>query len=423
MKAPTSLPEQSLPECGAYVHIPFCRMLCTYCDFVKYRGLESIYDRYLADLQREAEHSRAHRLAGSGCATLFFGGGTPSALGVERLVAIQHRLRAILDVPASGELCAELNPEDVDESVAEGLWDGGFNRLSLGIQTFDDAILRRLGRLHTGATAEAAARSLRRSGRGTVSADLMYGLPAQTLSQWGDTVKRALGLGLQHLSCYALTLETGTPLGRQVKRGRVRVADDDTAADMYDEVMRLLSDAGYRHYEVSNWALPGHESQHNLIYWRSQAYLGLGAGAVGCIGGTRWQNERRVERYCDQVEATGLAVASSETLTMRERLNELILLALRTAEGLDLGRVAQQCGEQSRIAMQPLLTEWTERGVIQTMENGSRVRVAERYWGILHSIVSELLAVLPEKASLVDEDQIPGRERASRVPTSATTSG
>jgi len=379
---------------GVYVHVPFCRMLCTYCDFVKYRGLDEWYDQYVAAVLGEAEHWRSQCPPGQPV-SLYLGGGTPSALGGERLAQLAGGLDERLGLGEAAERCLEVNPEDVDAALAAALLQAGFTRVSVGIQTFDNALLRKLGRLHTGDDAARAVRLLLDAGLPSVSGDLIYGLPRQSLDDWRATLERALTLGLHHLSCYALTIEPATPLGRQAARRRVTIPDDDTAADMYDFACARLRDAGYLHYEVSNWAPPGHQSRHNNLYWQGHDYLGLGAGAVGCIAGRRWWNERRVERYCERINSQGGAIADHEQLDAVTRARELLLLTLRTAEGLDLDRFATETGVALEERAAPFLDEWQRQGLIQL--EGRRLRVPERRWGVLHSIVSELLVVLPER--------------------------
>jgi oxygen-independent coproporphyrinogen-3 oxidase len=374
-------------------------MLCTYCDFVKYKGLDRLYDRFLACLRQEATAQRERWLEGAACTTLFFGGGTPSALGAEPLAALQQDLRAALGVPVGSDVCAELNPEDVDERFAAAMWASGFTRASLGIQCFDDAMLRRLGRLHSGEQAKRAVRTLRQGPVGSVSADLIYGLPGQSLDHWRSTLLQAIDLDVDHLSCYALTLEGGTPLERQVRAGRVHVASDDGSADMYDLTVELLEAAGFHHYEVSNWAKPGQESRHNLGYWRGHDYLGIGAGAVSCVAGMRRHNHRQVERYCHQVETTGTGVAEVEPLTARQQVSERLLLGLRTAEGLDLAELTARWDFDLQALAHPVLSDFLARKVLLFHPTTGNLCVAGRYWGTLHSVVSALLAALPDEAN------------------------
>ncbi|HEV7213950.1 MAG TPA: coproporphyrinogen-III oxidase family protein, partial [Chloroflexota bacterium] len=268
----------------------------------------------------------------------------------------------------------------------------GFTRVSVGLQTFDDGLLRRLGRLHSAAEGQAAIRRLLASGVGSVSGDLIFGLPGQSLAHWQHTLELAIDLGLHHLSCYALTVEPATPLGRQVGRRRLSVPQDDAAADMYDHASARLAAAGYQHYEVSNWSLPGHESRHNSLYWHGNDYIGLGAGAVGCLAGRRWWNQRRIQEYCGAVEAGASAMAEEERLTAVQRAEELVLLGLRTQMGLSTAHFRRAFGVPLEQALGSALADALSDGLVTL--NGGVLRVPELRWGVLHSIVARLLTGL-----------------------------
>ncbi|HEY8742485.1 MAG TPA: radical SAM family heme chaperone HemW [Chloroflexota bacterium] len=374
---------------GIYVHVPFCRMLCTYCDFVKYRGMEDWYTRYAAALLREGR-TWQDQMRGRRGVSLFFGGGTPSVLGITALRTLRDQLAAVFELDVGAEYCLETNPEDVDATFAAGLSEAGFSRVSVGLQAFDDALLRRLGRLHTGSQGQTAVRLLIGAGINSISGDLIFGLPGQSLAAWCDTLERAIDLGLHHLSCYALTVEPATPLGRQVGRRRLTLPNDDAAADMYDHAIERLASAGYRHYEVSNWSRPGHFSRHNSLYWHGNDYVGLGAGAVGYRTPRRWWNQRRVEGYCAAVEAGGSAVAEEELLTLIQRAEELLLLGLRTDTGLPLDQFHRAIG----IPLAQLAGAALEEALADALVilDGNCLRVPEQRWGVLHSVVARLLA-------------------------------
>jgi oxygen-independent coproporphyrinogen-3 oxidase len=380
---------RTAPAYGVYVHVPFCRMLCTYCDFVKYRGLEAWYARYAAALVQEAATWRA-RVAGRPGVSLFFGGGTPSVLGVPQLGMLREQLAGAFGLDERAEYCLEANPEDVDAGFADGIVAAGFSRVSVGLQTFDDALLRRLGRLHSAEQAEAAIRLLLAAGMHSVSGDLIFGLPGQDLPDWQATLERAVDLGLHHVSCYALTVEPATPLGRQIGKRRITIPNDDDAADMYEYAGERLAAAGYRHDEVSNWSRPGHASRHNNLYWQGNDYVGLGAGAVGCLAGRRWWNQRQVEAYCVAVEAGRSAVKEEELLTPTQRAEELLLLGLRTATGLDLEHFRTAVGISLPALAGEALAEAQASSLVEI--DARRLRVPERRWGVLHSIVARLLA-------------------------------
>jgi oxygen-independent coproporphyrinogen III oxidase len=276
---------------GLYVHVPFCLTRCGYCDFNAHAGLGHLADRYVEALGREAEHA-SREWAGITFATLFFGGGTPTTLDPVRLVGLVADLRRWFEIPPAAEVTTEANPDTVDERSLGLLRDGGITRLSLGAQSFDPAVLRALERAHPPESARRAFRAARAAGFDDVNLDLIYGARGESIASWRRTLDEAVGLGPEHLSCYALTIERGTPLGRAVIAGEVPGPDPDLQAEMYDLTCHVLGAAGYRHYEVSNWARPGHECRHNLGYWEGRSYLGLGAGAHSFRAGRRWWNVR-----------------------------------------------------------------------------------------------------------------------------------
>ncbi|MCL4545293.1 MAG: radical SAM family heme chaperone HemW [Chloroflexi bacterium] len=381
--SPATLPDEPF---GVYVHVPFCRMLCTYCDFVKYKGLESLFHRYVKAVATEAHSWKNAPPA----ASLFLGGGTPSALDSVLLRQLIESLHSEFSFTDGAEVSVELNPEDVTDHLISGLQSAGVSRVSLGVQTFDDQLLRRVGRLHTSARATAAISGLRDAGSFSVSTDLIYGLPQQTPEGWRDSLCRAVDLGVDHLSCYALTLEHGTPLARHVASGRIHVPDDDTVAEEYSFACQELTRRGFIHYEVSNWARPGAQSVHNSLYWRGANYVGLGAGAVGYVRGMRWRNQPIALRYCQEVEANGASRCEIELLTARERAHELLLLPLRTDAGLQIPEFQRSTGvnifEQCASSIEML----QHLGFISV--DGPALRVPERHWLVLHSITAQLIA-------------------------------
>src|SRR3972149_161419 len=261
-----------------YVHIPFCTAKCTYCDFNSYAGQESLMGPYAAAVAREAA-LWAPQLAGRQAETVFFGGGTPSLLPLPEMRVIVSALRERFDIAPDAEVTLEANPGTVDAAHLRGLRDLGFNRISFGAETLHDGARRPLAPVLAAREVEDAYRWARDAGFENVNLDLIYGLQGQSLAGWQANLEAALALGPEHLSLYALTLEDGTPMTRDVARGRVEAPDPDMQAGMFEWSRDRLARAGYRHYEVSNWARPGRESRHNLVYWRNGDWLGLGARA------------------------------------------------------------------------------------------------------------------------------------------------
>ena len=261
-----------------YVHVPFCLSKCPYCDFNTYQGIESQFDDFLTAVIQEIT-AWSVALGRPAVNTVFLGGGTPSYLPDGDVARILDAIARNYRVRADAEITAECNPNDLSPEKCAELRASGINRVSIGVQSMDNGLLAMLGRRHDADEAAGALERCRRAGFDNVNLDLMYGLPQQSLDQWRDTVARVVALAPEHLSLYSLTLEEGTPLRRWVQQGRLPEPDPDLAADMYDHARVALAAAGYHHYEISNWTLPGLESEHNLAYWRNLQWVGVGPGA------------------------------------------------------------------------------------------------------------------------------------------------
>lgn len=315
---------------GIYVHIPFCKSKCEYCDFYSLGGSR---DRRTTDqyLQALADHIReTGRLAPDYTVdTVYFGGGTPSFFGAENLEKILDELQKRFHFGADPEITLEANPDSAqDISALRQLHDAGFDRLSLGMQSADDAELRRIGRVHTHAQTVRAVENARAAGFDNLSLDLIYGLPGQTMTRWQANLDAALALAPEHLSCYGLKVEEGTPLF--ARRERFTLPDDDTQADMYLSAVGLLARQGYEQYEISNFCRPGRASRHNSRYWTLAEYLGFGPGAHSDFGGERFALARDLDAYL-----AGHTVYSERSApSARERETERVMLALRTTRGV-----------------------------------------------------------------------------------------
>jgi oxygen-independent coproporphyrinogen-3 oxidase len=358
---------------AAYVHIPFCRTKCVYCDFNTYAGKERLIGEYVAALAQEVEAS-ARASAGAPLHTVYFGGGTPSLLRVAQVRRLLGALHRACGVAPGAEVTLEANPGTFGQAYLEALVALGVTRLSLGIQSLDDETLRRLARTHNAATAIGAVDLARGAGVRSVNADLIYGLPWQTPERWLRDLRTVLDTEPDHISLYALTVETGTPLHTLVARGRWRVPDADGVADMYEAALAPLERAGYRHYEVSNWARPGHESRHNLTYWRNEAYLGCGAGAHSYVHGRRAHNVRSIEEYVRRVGTGRPLVAGEETLDAAAQLGETAVLALRLRhEGIEFDRFRTRFGIEPRTHWSAELRELAEVGVIEVGPDRARL--------------------------------------------------
>jgi putative oxygen-independent coproporphyrinogen III oxidase len=313
---------------GLYVHIPFCLTRCGYCDFNTYAGLDALKPGYLAALEDEASLC-APDWVGVPFTSVFLGGGTPTTLDPDDLGALLARLRRSFAIDDRAEVTIEANPDTVDETSLSALRATGFSRLSMGAQSFDVGVLASLERLHGPEAVRLAFAAARGAGYDDINLDLIYGAQGESADSWRATLEETIALAPEHVSAYALTVEPGTMLGRQVTAGERPAPDGDTQADRYDVACELLAAAGYRHYEVSNWAKPGRECRHNLGYWERRPYLGLGAGAHSFRDGRRWWNVRPPEQYLSTVAAGERPVGGAETLGPEEERLERVFLGLR----------------------------------------------------------------------------------------------
>ena len=324
---------------GLYVHVPFCKTKCPYCDFNTYQGIEGQMGTYLEAVTTEL------RLWGSTLGhprvrTVFFGGGTPSYLPDGDIEAILQTASGSFTIDSKAEITIEANPGDLDEAACRGLLRQGVNRLSIGVQSLDNGLLQLLGRRHSADGAIVAFHTARDAGFENVNLDLMYGLPHQTVAQWDDTIRRLAELAPEHISLYALTLEEGTPMRLWADQGKIPEPDPDLAADMYGMAQKVLGDAGYHHYEISNWAKPALESQHNLIYWRNEAYLGVGPGAHSRLGDYRFWTVLAPREY-----AGGAAEWSEVSTPEWTAFGEGELGQARTVDGCELIDSDTACAE------------------------------------------------------------------------------
>ena len=332
--------QQLLQTVSLYLHIPFCHTRCYYCDFNTYAGILPLREPYvralLAEIALAGEQARHDDGSLRRARTIFFGGGTPSLLTVTQIKRLLHACRAAFALDEDAEITLEANPGTLTLEQLVGLRAAGINRLSLGSQSFDAQLLKTLGRIHTPAEITQALSHARAAGFSSINLDFMFGLPGQSMRQWQETLAQALMLRPEHLSLYSLIIEEGTPFFDWAQEGRITPGDEDLSADMYEYADELLQAAGYVNYEISNWALPGHQSRHNLTYWRNLPYIGMGAGAHSFFAGKRFSNERDPQQYINTLKKQQLPVVESETIEATQEMSETAFLALRTASGLHL---------------------------------------------------------------------------------------
>jgi oxygen-independent coproporphyrinogen-3 oxidase len=337
-----------------YVHIPFCARICPYCAFYKERADSSQTQRFCEALLCEVDERRTRlRVAPE---TIFIGGGTPTALTMSHLGYLLGGFRDRLDLSAMREWTVEANPGSVSPRKAELLRNLGVNRISLGVQSWDDELLKLLGRGHNAAQAEASLHILRDAGFTNVNIDLMFGLPGQTLAQWEATLKKTVALGTEHISTYCLTYEEGTEFFARQVRGEFR-EDPDSDARFLESAMRLLESAGFEHYEISNYARDGYASSHNRGYWAGEDYLGIGPSAFSTVGLKRYQNVSDYRSYSDLVLAGCSPISSTETLTAEIKRGERIALSLRTVRGIPSVELNQWPNERREFEELGLLRE------------------------------------------------------------------
>lgn len=317
---------------AAYVHIPFCSAVCPYCDFAVVSGRDDLARRYVEAVCTEILSATRWRPLEA----VYFGGGTPSRLDPGLLAQILDALGERHGVASDAEISLEANPEDFSGDLARAVGALGFNRISFGAQSFDDGVLNALGRRHDGAHIEASVRAARHAGLDNVSLDLIYGTPGETETSWDRTLHGAIGLRPDHVSCYALTVERGTPLGRAVRDG-AEAPDADVQAARYAHADELLSAAGYERYEVSNWARPGRECRYNLTVWAQGEYEAYGNGAHGFRRGWRYRNHRRVDAYIDRIEAGTSPRAGRERIEGWDAELDRVFVGLRRKVGVAAG--------------------------------------------------------------------------------------
>ena len=324
---------------GLYIHIPFCKSRCIYCAFYSTTA-EQMKQAYVDAVCREMElrnaiYEKEGKNIGQTIATVYLGGGTPSQLSPTQLQQLFDAIARHYDVNDDAEITIECNPDDVTEAFAELLQSLPVNRVSMGAQTFDDDRLQFIHRRHTSEQVTTAIQRLREKGIHNISIDLMYGFPEETLEEWEHDIQQALALNVEHISAYALTYEEGTPLYRLLEEGKVKEIDEERSLAMYDRLIDRLQEAGYEHYEISNFARKGWRSRHNSSYWQLVPYIGIGAAAHSYDGRQRQWNIADINSYINHIQQ-GIVPAEGELLDKDSRYNDHVMLALRTCEGLDL---------------------------------------------------------------------------------------
>ena len=375
---------------GLYIHIPFCTRACPYCDFSFELLKDGRVDRLLAAVENEAgRRGREAPWSGHVINTVFLGGGTPTCLTDSQLERIFGMIHDRFRIDPDAEITVEANPETIRVSKLQRLWGLGVNRISIGVQSFSDEILRRLGRSHTADQAARAIAHAREAGFDHINIDLMFGAPGQTPSEWAETLDHAVDHDPDHVSVYGLTIEPGTEFARLEEEGLLDLPDDDRHVGCYFQALDRLSGAGYRHYEVSNLSKPGAECRHNVSCWNGGDYLGLGPSAHTHSGGRRTANTRDLAGYLTAMEDRGEAVDMDETLSVDERIHEYILLSLRSIEGMDTLAFRDRYGDDAMGRREPAIRTLAAEGLLA--ERGSRLCLTRKGLALADSVCAYLM--------------------------------
>lgn len=366
-----------------YIHVPFCRSKCAYCDFASFPGREGEWGRYFEVLWGEMEGWKGE-LSGRDVATVFFGGGTPTLVEAGYIEETLARARRIWPFAPDAEITLEGNPGTLTPQKLAIYRQAGVNRLSMGAQSFDDGLLKSLGRIHTAAQVGEAVRMARDAGFSNINLDLMYALPGQTMAQWRDTLEAALGLGVPHISAYSLIVEEGTPMAARVARGEAVVPDDDAVNALQREAVSRLAAAGLARYEISNYARPGFECRHNLVYWNRGDYLGLGSAAHSLVDGTRFSNPATLDGYL-----SGARRLDQQRLTAADAMEETLMLSTRTTRGLDLAAWSAAFGAPFERGREAALAKLAAGGFIEISDGF--LRLTPRGMQVQDAVVLELM--------------------------------
>ena len=405
MNTPTS---KSLFKNGIslYIHIPFCQTKCSYCDFNTYQGLEHLISPFLDALVTEL-HLWGHSLNHPTINTIFFGGGTPSYLPQGALERILKEVSQVFDIKKDAEITAEANPDDLDEQTCASMLAQGINRLSIGVQSLNNAALQLLGRRHNSEKAIHAYSTAQKSGFNNINLDLMYGLPNQSISHWHHTTQVISELQPSHISMYCLTLEQGTPLFTWVEQKKLSAPDSDLAADMYHYAEELLEEQGYVHYEISNWSKPGLPSEHNLAYWTGHPYLGVGPGAHSYLDRYRFWNVDSPKLYISQVKNWEDSQPQKLTILDNQAFNnikqiggseyidcnlyaaESMFLGLRILEGIDLASVSADTTLDLKERYKNEINDLQNQGLLEWSD--SKLRLTKSAYLIANQVFTEFL--------------------------------
>lgn len=375
---------------GLYIHVPFCLKKCNYCDFVSYPYDAGLAASYVCALEQEMtmhvpNMCQEHMTVKS----VYLGGGTPTVLAGDQLALLLGNCRKYFTLTEDAEITVECNPGTVDFDKLDILQKAGVNRISLGVQAYQQRLLDRLGRIHRWQEVREAVRKSRQAGFNNINLDLIFGIPGQSMKEWQETLNRILELMPQHISAYNLKIEPDTPLHNDVTAGYLVPCDEELELEMYWHTINVLSKHNFVHYEISNFALPGMEARHNLIYWHNEEYLGLGPAAHSMLKGHRFSNQEKVETYISRLNKNHSVIHQLHCLTREEEISETIFLGLRLLEGLDTQAFAQRFGEPIEQLFGEKLKKLTSLGLIKMEDN--RIKLTEKGLPLANEVFAEFI--------------------------------
>ncbi len=377
---------------AVYIHIPYCIKKCNYCDFTSY-SLDSSPVRpedYVVSLKRELQMwSEIRKTSDEELSTIYFGGGTPTCLSTELLGEIMNELRSLFRISSDPEITLEVNPGTINFDFAKKICKLGFNRISLGAQAFQDALLKSMGRIHTVKDIHTAVYTFRRAGLSNINIDLIYGLPGQTIKQWKESIRKAICLEADHVSTYSLHLGPSVLWGKQVDKEELVLPSEELVVQMYVEAIRILSDSGYVQYEISNFSLPHKKCRHNQVYWKNDDYLGIGAGASSHVEGFRFHNTTSLVDYCSSLDRNELPIFEKVMPNRAREISETIFMSLRMMEGLDITEFYRKFGVRIEDLYGQEINKFLRWGYLE--KRGDCLRLSCKAFPVANSIFMEFV--------------------------------
>ncbi|TSI03306.1 radical SAM family heme chaperone HemW [Lysinibacillus sp. BW-2-10] len=367
---------------GVYIHIPFCHQICNYCDFNKVFFKNQPVDEYIEAVGKEIEmvvHAMPEQF--QNIETVFLGGGTPTALSAKQISRLLSLIHQYLPTTNLVEFSSEANPDELTTSKLEALYNGGVNRLSMGVQSFDQDLLKKIGRTHTNEHVYETIEKAKQVGFNNISIDLMYGLPGQTMGQWEQTLDKAIQLNLPHYSAYSLIVEPKTIFYIQYAKGKLNLPTEDHEADMYDLLMKRMGKSGLQQYEISNFTLEGYQSTHNKIYWDNDEYAGFGAGAHGYLKGERYSNYAPIKKYIESLTNAQRPILQTHKVTSEEKQEEQMFLGLRKNEGVSFEEFNKKFGISMLDLYSDTIEQLVNNGLLSKDEHGIRLSRKGRFVG------------------------------------------